>query len=316
MLSFALKRGFFALLLLFFISFGVFALMHFSKASPAYANNPQNVSIKSRQILEANLGLDKPLLEQYSSYMANLFKGDFALSLTSGQEVLSLIKEPFFNTLILALVSLFILSLLALFLAILSIYFKDSLFDSFINFLSLSFFALPSFALSLCLVLFFAVFLQILPSSGAYDIGFKDDLANRASHLILPSLALVLSHLAVFVRFIRTALLDTLHQNFILAAFARGLSKKRIYFYLVPLHSLAAILTYFSASFVSFISNSYIVEAVFLYDGIGNLMLKSILFKDYPVLLPIVLLTALLVFLMNFISEFITKLIHQRQNNV
>lgn len=293
-------------------SFICFTIIHFSKGSVVFAAVPQGVSAEVRKQIESNLNLDKPLLTQYFTWASGTIRGDFSYSLISGKSVNLLIKEHLPHTLVLTLTAFGVLFVLAIFLGILSVIYKDSLFDRCVNFICMSFFALPVFSLSLMLVLVFSVYLGVLPSSGITDIGFEEDLSNQISHLILPVLALVLSHLAVFLRFVRTALIESLNQSFIQAAFARGFSKMRIYFHFTLKHAFSPIITYFAASMVGFIMSAYVVENVFAYAGIGDLVIQSVLFKDYPVVLAVAILSVLMVVLVNLCAEILCKFINPR----
>ncbi|WP_039651466.1 ABC transporter permease [Campylobacter insulaenigrae] len=309
------KRLLWAFFLLFFSSFMCFAMIYYAKGSVVFASVPQGISLKLKEQIERNLDLDKPLLHQYENWALKALKGDFSYSLISGEKVDAILKEKLPYTLILGTLSFGILFFLSILLALLCVIYKDSFLDKFITFVTMSFFALPTFSLSLLLILFFCVFLNIFPSSAIVDIGYEDDILNRLWHLCLPVSVLVLSHLAIFVRFIRTTLIDSLNQNFIEAAFARGLSKKRVYFHFILKDSLGAILAYFGASFVSFLMGTYIVESVFSYEGVGNLVIKSILFKDYPVVLAILCFSILVVVFVNLLVEIVCKMINPRFAN-
>ncbi|EAL0271290.1 ABC transporter permease [Campylobacter lari] len=315
MLKLIFKRLLWAFFLMIFASFLCFVMIYHAKGSVVFASVPQGTSIKIKEEIERNLNLDKPLLEQYENWLFNALKGDFSYSLISGEKVSEILKEKLPYTIILGSLAFFILFVLSLVLALFCVLYKDSFLDKFITFLTMSFFALPAFSLSLMLILVFAVFFKLFPSSAIADIGFEDDVSNRLWHLFLPVCALVLSHLAVFVRFIRTSLIDSLNQSFIENAFARGLSKTRIYLHFVLKDAFGSILAYFGASFVSFLMGTYIVESVFSYEGVGNLVIKSILFKDYPVVLAVVIFSILVVVLVNLIVEIICKMINPRFAN-
>lgn len=315
MLQLILKRLLWAFFLIFFASFLCFVMMYYAKGSVVFAAVPQGVSLKVKEEIEKNLNLDKPLLEQYENWAFKALKGDFSYSLISGEKVNEILKEKLPYTIILGSLTFFVLFVLSLILGLLCVFYKDSFLDKFITFFTMSFLALPTFSLSLMLILFFSVIFKFFPSSAIADIGFEDDVKNRLWHLFLPVCALVFSHLAVFVRFIRTTLIDSLNQNFIESAFARGLSKKRVYLHFVLKDAFGSILAYFGASFVSFLMGTYIVESVFSYEGIGNLVIKSILFKDYPVVLAVVSFSILVVVFVNLIVEILCKMINPRFAN-
>ncbi|EAI0249961.1 ABC transporter permease [Campylobacter jejuni] len=306
-----LKRLVFSIVIAFFSTFLCFVLLHFSKGSIAYANGVNSQSKEFVQRIEQNLGLDKPLLEQYKIWLFKALKGDLGVSFLSGESVLKLIKERIFNTFILGFSALMLLFLLSVFLALLGYYYKESFIDKIITFLAFNFFALPPFVLALLFVLIFGIFWKILPVMGSSDIGFEDDFLNRLEHLILPVLVLVLSHLALFLRIARNFINESFSQIFIQNLYARALREKDIYF-LVLRYSLSPIIAYFGGSALSFMMGTYVVESVFAYEGLGSLLFKSIIFKDYPVALALIFFSVLLAAFFTFLSDIVARILNPR----
>ncbi|EOB5129739.1 peptide ABC transporter permease [Campylobacter jejuni] len=306
-----LKRLVFSIFIAFFSTFLCFVLLHFSKGSIAYANGVNSQSKEFIQRIEQNLGLDKPLLEQYKIWLFKALKGGLGVSFLSGESVLKLIKERIFNTFILGFGALMLLFLLSVFLALLGYYYKESFIDKIITFLAFNFFALPPFVLALLFVLIFGIFWKILPVIGSSDIGFEDDFLNRLEHLILPVLVLVLSHLALFLRIARNFINESFSQIFIQNLYARALREKDIYF-LVLKYSLSPIVAYFGGSALSFMMGTYVVESVFAYEGLGSLLFKSIIFKDYPVVLALIFFSVLLAAFFTFLSDIVARILNPR----
>ncbi|EAI7312927.1 ABC transporter permease [Campylobacter jejuni] len=306
-----LKRLVFSIFIAFFSTFLCFVLLYFSKGSIAYANGVNSQSKQFVQRIEQNLGLDKPLLEQYKIWLFKALKGDLGVSFLSGESVLKLIKERIFNTFILGFSALMLLFLLSVFLALLGYYYKESFIDKIITFLAFNFFALPPFVLALLFVLIFGIFWKILPVMGSSDIGFEDDFLNRLEHLILPVLVLVLSHLALFLRIARNFINESFSQIFIQNLYARALREKDIYF-LVLKYSLSPIVAYFGGSALSFMMGTYVIESVFAYEGLGSLLFKSIIFKDYPVVLALIFFSVLLAAFFTFLSDIVARILNPR----
>ncbi|GKX78082.1 peptide ABC transporter permease [Campylobacter jejuni] len=306
-----LKRLVFSIVVAFFSTFLCFVLLYFSKGSIAYTNGVNSQSKEFVQRIEQNLGLDKPLLEQYKIWLFKALKGDLGVSFLSGESVLKLIKERIFNTFILGFNALMLLFLLSVFLALLGYYYKESFIDKIITFLAFNFFALPPFVLALLFVLIFGIFWKILPVMGSSDIGFEDDFLNRLEHLVLPVLVLVLSHLALFLRIARNFINESFSQIFIQNLYARALREKDIYF-LVLKYSLSPIVAYFGGSALSFMMGTYVVESVFAYEGLGSLLFKSIIFKDYPVVLALIFFSVLLAAFFTFLSDIVARILNPR----
>lgn len=311
-----LKRAVWSVLIACFSTFLCFVLLHYSKASVAFSEGVNTINPEIKEQIERNLNLDKPLFTQYKIWLLKVLKGDFGESFISGEKVVDLLKMRLFNTLILTLSALGFLFVFSIILSLLSLVYRDKIVDKIINLLCISFFALPSFALCLIFILIFGAIFQILPVLGTSDLGFEQDFLNRISHLILPMSVLVLSHLAVFVRIGRNALIESFGQNFVLNAYARGLSKTRIYLHFVLKYALNPIITYFGASALSFIMGAYVIESVFSYAGVGELLIKSIIFKDYPVVLALIFISVLLVSFFTFLADFLNRLINPRLNKV
>ncbi|EAH7788544.1 ABC transporter permease [Campylobacter jejuni] len=306
-----LKRLVFSIFIAFFSTFLCFVLLYFSKGSIAYANGVNSQSKEFVQRIEQNLGLDKPLLEQYKIWLFKALKGDLGVSFLSGESVLKLIKERIFNTFILGFSALMLLFLLSVFLALLGYSYKESFIDKIITFLAFNFFTLPPFVLALLFVLVFGIFWKILPVMGSSDIGLEDDFLNRLEHLILPVLVLVLSHLALFLRIARNFINESFSQIFIQNLYARALREKDIYF-LVLRYSLSPIIAYFGGSALSFMMGTYVVESVFAYEGLGSLLFKSIIFKDYPVVLALIFFSVLLAAFFTFLSDIVARILNPR----
>ena len=306
-----LKRLVFSIFIAFFSTFLCFVLLYFSKGSIAYANGVNSQSKEFVQRIEQNLGLDKPLLEQYKIWLFKALKGDLGVSFLSGESVLKLIKERIFNTFILGFSALMLLFLLSVFLALLGYSYKESFIDKIITFLAFNFFTLPPFVLALLFVLVFGIFWKILPVMGSSDIGFEDDFLNRLEHLILPVLVLVLSHLALFLRIARNFINESFSQIFIQNLYARALREKDIYF-LVLRYSLSPIIAYFGGSALSFMMGTYVVESVFAYEVLGSLLFKSIIFKDYPVVLALIFFSVLLAAFFTFLSDIVARILNPR----
>ncbi|TNB56993.1 ABC transporter permease [Campylobacter helveticus] len=310
------KRLIFVVFIAFFSTFLCFVMLHFGKGSIAYAKGTNTTTLEAKERLEKSFGLDEPLLKQYGSWLSKALRGDFGISLIHTEDVFSLIKERFLNTMILSFSSLFILFFTSLMLGILCLLYENSFLEKLINVICMSFFALPSFALALVFILFFGAFLQILPSSGTADIGFEDDMLNRITHLIMPVSVLVLSHLAVFTQVARTSLFESHEKVFILNAYARGLSQKRIILHFTLKHALSPVISYFGACALSFMMSAYVIESVFSYGGLGNLMIESIIFKDYPVVLALVLVSVLLAGVFTFLADLICVFLNPRLKGV
>lgn len=287
----------------FFLSMLIFSISYLSRGSAVYANFPQNVSEEDKTRIEASIGLNKSFLWQYTHSMKELLSLK-ARSLISGEKLVDILPLKALYTFLLALIIFFLLIFFSVFLAVFCLYARNIFVDFFVNLLSFTFLSLPIFVTALLLIMVFNIYLDFVPifSSGK-------DLFDL---LFLPVLVLVLAHLANFFRFSKSIIKDSLKQDFIAAAFARGLSRERIYFHFALKYSLPAIITYFGVNFISIFMGAFVVESIFGYPGIGELGVKSIINKDYPMVLSVALLSIFFVFAFKLISRFLSFLISAR----
>jgi len=192
---------------------------------------------------------------------------------------------------------------------------EDKLIDRFICKLGTITNCIPSFWISLVLVLIFSINLGILPTSGAYLMGQEKNIISRIAHLILPITVLILSHLWYYTYMIRNKLLEEIREDYVLLCKAKGLHNKAI----VYKHCLRNIMpTYISIMAISvphILGGTYVVEQVFSYPGLGSLCFESAKYHDYNMLLVLSLLTGALVVFANMLSQVINNKIDPRMKH-
>lgn len=299
-----------AIILLFLVSIAVFLMLHFSQGNIlAYGIRPESMTEALSLSVNKKLGLNQPIYIQYYNWLIDILHGDFGRSYVSGENINALIYRAFLNSFYLNFIAFFFILLFAFIFGTLSAVYADSWLDKICELVSLAFFSMPIFWISLLLIFVFAVEFPIFPSSGVSAIGKSESVANRAYHLVLPVLAVFLAHFGLYLRFIRSCIKQSLSQNFVEAAIARGISFKRLYFHYVLKHASVPIIGYFGANFVGFITASFIIEDVFSYAGLGRLSIQAILSKDYPIVLSVTLLSAVFVILGQLFSQILCKII-------
>ncbi len=253
--------------------------------------NVDELSVSQEQVeaLREELGFNKPLLLQYGIWLWNLVRLDFGQSLVTGQPVVQMISAGLPATLELAGGGLLVMLLIALPLGSLSALYRDRWIDHLSRILAIVGAAVPSFWLGLLLIDWLGVRLALLPTMGR----------DGWSTLLLPSLTLGLAISGVYVRLLRSSLLDSLSQEFVRAARARGYTEWRIFRVHVFRHSLPPVITVFGVSLGSLIGGVIVIEVLFAYPGIGKLIVDSIRQRDYPVIQGYILLMAVIVFVVN-----------------
>lgn len=303
-------------MLLFCLSFFIFLVAYLLPTDTVYAmfSRPEAVSEAMRVQISHNLGIDRPFLVQYFSWLKNALSGDFGYSLIDFRSVSELFSERFLNTIVLNGLNLLLLVVFSFVFGIMSALNENKFIDHAITFISFGFVCMPSFWIALMAIMVFSVHFGFLPTSGLHALG-DDSLKSRAYHMVLPLLVLFVSHIGLYIRIVRSSFLSSLKQPFVYAMFARGVGKFDIYKGVLK-HSLVPIISFIGANFAALITGSYIIESIFLYPGLGELAITSILSKDYSVILAIILLTAVFAIVGNLLAKVFCIIINRGQKSL
>lgn len=280
------------LLFLLFITFISFLFIRLAPGDPVLTIlNVDELSVSQEQVeaLREEMGFNEPLLVQYGLWLLKFVQLDFGSSYITGQPVMDVILTGLPATLELAVGALIVMLVVSIPLGSLSALYRNSWIDQLSRILSILGAAVPSFWLGLIFIDVFGVRLNWLPIMG------RDGWIT----LVLPSLTLGLAISSVYVRLLRSSLLDSLSQEFIRAARARGLSEKRIFFVHAFRHSLPPVITFFGVSLGSLIGGVLVIEVLFAYPGVGKLVVDAIRQRDYPLIQGYILMMAVIVFIVN-----------------
>jgi peptide/nickel transport system permease protein len=286
------RKFFEVLVFVLFITFVSFLFVRMAPGDPVLTIlNVDELSVSQEQVeaLREDMGFNKPLLVQYGLWLMNFIQLDFGLSYATGQPVLDMILMGLPATIELSVGALVVMLLVSIPLGSMSALYRNSWIDQISRVLSILGAAIPSFWLGLIFIDLFGARLNILPTMG------RDGLIS----LILPSLTLGLAISSVYVRLLRSSLLDSLSQEFIRAARSRGLSETRIFFAHAFRHSLPPVITVFGVSLGSLIGGVVVIEVLFAYPGIGKMVVDAIRQRDYPLIQGYILIMAIVVFLVN-----------------
>ena len=243
--------------------------------------------------IRADLGLDKPVLEQYWIFVTDLAHGDLGESLIKRRPVTEMIVERMPNTLSLALSSFAVSMLLALVLGVLAATRRDTFLDNGVKFLAILGQALPGFWVAIMAILAFSVYWQLLPPAGT----------GTPAHFVLPVATLVLFLLPGMMRLVRSSMLDVLDSEYIKLARIKGLPERTIIWKHALRNALIAPLTAAGMIFGLLITGTVITENVFAWPGIGRLSIEALMARDFPVVQGITLLVAVLVLLINLFVD-------------
>jgi len=299
MLAFILKRIILLLPVLLLVSIISFTLFYLSPGDPAeiLLTGPQGPPDPAAvQEFRERAGFNDPAYVQYLRWLTKACHGDLGYSYTSGERVSDAVLDSFVPTLKLSLISLIISLLISIPLGILSAVRKGSLIDGLGMVLALLGISVPGFWLAYLLIILLALQLDVLPVAG---YGQNGDL----QHMILPAVTLGASAAAVTSRMMRSSMLEALQQDYITAARARGLSERSVVLRHALRNALLPVITVIGLNFTYLLNGSAVVETVFAWPGIGNLMTYSIYDRDYPMILGCMLFLAMLFLALNLMVD-------------
>ncbi len=236
------------------------------------------------------MGLDKPLPVQFVLWLWQALNGNLGQSIQLQQPVVQAIAQRLPVTIELGVCALLYSLILAIPLGIYSATHRNALGDWLANVFSLLGTAIPVFVLGLVLIFFFAVDIRLFPPGGY--VAFSDDPASNIRDLILPMVTLGTGVVAVNMRQIRANMLEVLGQDYVRTARAKGLTERRVAYVHALKNAFLPFLTIVGLQIGSILAGAFIVETIFLWPGIGQLTIMSILSKDYPIVQGVVLLSA------------------------
>ena len=302
-LVYILKRIGLAILTVWVVITVTFFVMRIVPGGPFLSEKA--VSPAAQAALEAKYGLDKPLMEQYWTYLKDVVtKFDFGPSLKQrGREVIDIIGDGMKISAKLGLIAAFIALAVGIVLGAVAALRRNKLIDKFIMVVTTAFVSMPSFIMGSLLLVVFAIKLAVLPANGSTTQG-----------LILPIVTLSLYPMAYITRLTRSSMLDVLGQDYIRTAKAKGVSGVKIIFGHALKNSLIPVITYFGPMLAYIVTGSLVVEQIFAVPGIGRAFVNSITNRDYPLIMGTTIVLACLIVVMNLVSDILYKVADPRIN--
>jgi peptide/nickel transport system permease protein len=261
--------------------------------------------------LTEQLGLNRPLWVQYFDWGWRLLQGDWGHSFRDGAPVLDVIYRHIFATLLLMGSSTIIAIAVGTWIGIRGATHRYSVFDYAATIGAMVALSIPTFWFGLVGIYVFSLKLGWLPAGNMYTIGDGSTL-NFIHHLILPSIVLALVHVAIWSRYMRSATLDVISQEFVNTARAKGLSERRILMKHVVGNALLPMITLAGVQLPSVLTGALVTETVFTWPGMGRLFLDSLGYSDYPVVMGLLMFSAILVILGNLIADIAVAIIDPR----
>jgi ABC-type dipeptide/oligopeptide/nickel transport system permease component len=293
MITYLIRRLLLTVPVLLGVATLVFALIHLVPGDPAQAMLGEGASQEEVQKLRGQLGLDRPLLAQYLSFLGDIARGDLGTSFRYNTPVTAQIRERFPNTAKLALSAMLVALIVAIPLGILAAVYRGTFIDHAAMTLALAGICMPNFWLGPLLAILFAVWLGWLPVSGT----------GTPAHLVLPAVTLGAALAAILARMTRASLLEELRELYVLAARARGVSGARAVLRHAFRNSLIPIVTIVGLQFGAVLTGTIITETIFAWPGIGRLLIQAISFRDYPLVQGCILFISFTYVMMNLLTD-------------
>ncbi len=295
----------------FLISVIAFSLIHLIPGDPVeYLFSGEILTPEIRAAHVKALGLDKPLPLQYLDWMLRLLRGDLGISIQMGRPILDLILERFPATLLLTISASIVSVLIAIPAGIIAAVKRNTAYDFQVMILALLGISIPNFWLGILLILFFSVYLGILPSSG-YAGPLTDPLVSL-KYLFLPSVTLGTGMAAIVARMTRAEMLEEIGKEYVRTARAKGLPEHLVILKHTLKNALVPTITVVGLQFGRLLGGTVIVERIFSWPGVGSLVVDGILSRDYPLVQASVLMFAVIFVSVNFIVDILYKYVNPR----
>ena len=298
MLFYILKRILLAVLTIWIVITVTFFVMHAVPGGPFVGEKA--ISKEAQAALEAKYGLDKPLLEQYGTYLRDIVtKFDFGPSLKQrGRMVMDIIMDGMKTSAKLGLIAAFSALALGVVLGAVAAIRRNTVLDKIIMVITTAFVSMPSFIMGSFLLIIFSVRLGLVPANGASEGG-----------LILPVITLMLYPMSYITRLTRSSMLDVLGQDYIRTARAKGVREWLVIFKHALRNALIPVVTYVGPMVAYILTGSMVVETVFTIGGLGTEFVRSINNQDYPMIMATTIFLAVLMVVATLLSDLVYKLV-------
>lgn len=301
---YTVERVFQSLLVLLVLSFAVYGLIGLMPGDPIdlMIQSDPNLTAADAQRLKAVHGLDQPLFERYAAWLGNAVQGDFGYSRNHSQPAIDVIGDRIVNTSVLLGLSLLLSLAIAIPVGIYAALRPYSKADYAVNLACFAGISIPPFWLALLLIILFSIVLGWLPAGGMTTIG-DGGIVDRLHHLILPVITLTVASVGDFTRFMRASMLQTLRQDFIRTAQAKGLSMTQVVVGHALRNAMLPLVTIIALGLGRLFSGALITETMFAWQGMGKMIYDAILGNDYNLALIGLMFATALTLIGNFLAD-------------
>ncbi len=310
MISAIIRKVILTVPLLLLVSIVMFSVIFLLPGTAIDTILSEGGSVEQREELEAKYGYDLPIYVQYANWISGFVQGDMGKSILTGQPVERRISERLPVTLELIAFSMSLAILVGIPMGVISAVKRNTVTDYVLSTFSIVGVAIPSFWLGILLILLLSVNLDILPASGF--VRFSQNPSQNLLTMIMPSVCLAVSLAAPITRQTRSAMLDTLNQDYILTAQAKGLRKGKIVFKHALRNALVPVITAITSQIGKMIGGVFVIETLFLLPGMGKSMVDAIFQRDYPIVMAIAMVVVTSVMLINLATDIINIIVDPR----
>ncbi|PAE40137.1 ABC transporter permease [Bacillus sp. 7884-1] len=309
-MKFLVRRLLLTIPILFLVSILTFSLIHMIPGDPARVILGQEATPEAYESLRAELGLDKPIVVQYVTWVGNVVTGDLGLSITDRVPVTELIFQRLPATVELTIGTFVVALLIAFPAGILAAVRRGTVIDYTSTFIALGGMSIPSFWLAMMAIIYFSVELGWLPASGY--VPFSENPVQNLMAMILPCLATGLRESAVLMRMLRSSLLEVVNMDFVRTAKAKGLNEVKTILGHVLRNAMIPVVTTSGLMIAGLLGGLVITESIFSIPGFGRLIVESVFKRDYVTVQGAILVSAVLVVFVNLIVDLLYAVIDPR----
>jgi peptide/nickel transport system permease protein len=288
----------------------IFLMLRLTPSDPAAIIAGDNATTEQVAQIRSQLGLDRPLIEQFFIWSANVLSGDFGESFFFKKTVAALIGERIEPTLSLAFFTILIAVLVAVPLGVLAAHRHGSWIDRIVMGFSVLGFSVPVFVIGYILIYVFAIYLNWLPVQGYQRIG--EGLGGWVERLILPSMTLSVIYVALIARMTRTSVLEVLSEDYIRTARAKGQIERKVLFRHALRNAAVPIVTVIGLGIALLIGGVVVTESVFTIPGLGRLTVDAVLARDYPTIQAVILLFSFVYVMINLAVDMLYTILDPR----
>lgn len=282
-------------LLLSFILFSLFKMVPGDAVAMQISDQATVLTPEQYQALyeetAERLGADKSLVVQYFTWLSNMLQGDFGRSAIYRMDVLQLVQAPMKNTVSLNLLTMILVFIIAIPLGVITAIKKGSVLDRAVQGITIVSYGLPTFVIALGVIVLFAIINPIFPISGSATAGFTgtdwEMFVDKLYHMALPVLVMTFSSMTGIIRYVRAEMINVLRMDYIRTARAKGLREKVVIYSHAFRNALIPVVTIMTGWFVGIFGGSIVIESIFVWNGIGSLLISSLLQQDFTVALAL-----------------------------